>query len=399
MRSLTPKRQAVARLIDFILRPLFFFLPQHTTGQERSGEVVKKIIVFEFFFIGDLIMATPVLKALRKKYPDAEITLLAPPSASGMKPNFPWIDGIVTFHCPWSSHQYGYRSWIATLKLIRYLRSFQWDLAVELRGEILNLLLAFLINARMRIGFALTGGKYLLTDVVPYDDTFLKHQLEGNLEVVRHLGCDISENLPEVMTDQESERTAEDYLRFLKRPIIGIHPCASNSNKLWENQKWAQVIDMIVIDNHATAVLLYGANEKDKEIALEIYHQISSKDQCLLFSQSLSNLIALIASIDLLIAMDSAASHIAAAVKTPFITLFGPQLPELTRPYHFGGRIIVKEGFDCRPCGRQCINGADNRCMKAIEVEDVLKQVDDLVHIGEERKTMETEREAAYEAR
>lgn len=361
--------------------------------------MVKNIIVFEFFFIGDLIMATPVLKALRNKYPDAEITLLAPPSASGMKPNFPWIDRIVTFHCPWSSHQYDCRSWIETFRLIRYLRSFRWDLAIELRGDILNLLLAFLIKARRRIGFALAGGEYLLTEVVPYDDTFLKHQLEGNLEVVRYIGCDVSENLPELVVDIDSSRTVQSYLKHLKRPIIGVHPCTSNPNKLWENKKWAQVIDMIIIDNLATVVLLYGPSEKDKEIASEIYSQISSKGQCLLFSQSLSSLIALIAQIDLLIAMDSAASHIATAVRTPFITLFGPQDPELTRPYHFIGRIIIKEGFDCRPCGRQCINGRDNRCMKAIEVQDVLKQVNDLLRGGEERTTVETARETAYEPR
>jgi ADP-heptose:LPS heptosyltransferase len=149
------------------------------------------------------------------------------------------------------------------------------------------------------------------------------------------------------------------------------------------------LIDRLNKEYQATLILLYASDQTDEEIAMGIYHRVQSRASCFLFSQSISRFIALIARLDLLIALDSAASHIAAAVRTPFLTLFGPQNPELTRPYHFKGRVVIKAGFSCRPCGVKCIYGDDNWCMKTIEVEDVLKSVDNLIRY---RKEMETRR-------
>jgi len=393
MRRFNPKHLTLARLIDPLLGILALGWRRFGASPPGADAEVWRIIVFEFFFLGDLIMATPALRALRRRFSRAEIVLLAPTAAVGLKRNLPWIDRLVTFDCPWSAHRYDPRTLWQAVRVVRRLRRERWDLAIELRGDLRNICLAALIGARRRAGFATTGGSRLLTDIVPYDDSLLKHQLEGNLEVVRHLGCDVSENLPELAQQENDDLAAEREFRVLSMPVIGVHPSAGRDNRLWESAKWAQLVDRLVAEFEASIVILHGPSQRDRELAREIYDRTGRKERCRLLSPSLTNLVALVRRLDLLIALDSAPSHIAAATATPFVSLFGPQTPDLTRPYHFSGRVVVKDGFPCRPCGIRCAYGIDNRCMKAITVEDVLGAARDLLARPETCSTQEERHE------
>ncbi len=370
MRRFNSSKLAFARTLDPVLAALFSCMGRRRRHGPIDDREIRRILVFEFQFLGDVVMATPALRALRKRFPEASITLAGPAAAAGIERHLPWVDEVVTFDCPWASHRYDWAALVRTCRFVKRLRSAPWDLAVEIRGDLRHIVLAFLSGARRRVGFAITGGGYLLTDVVPYDDTFLRHQLEGNLEVFRHLGCDVSENFPELALDPASERRAWEFLQNMKRPVVGIHPCASKANKLWEVEKWIELIERVAREEQASVVLLHGPAPLDRELAERVYNGLRSREKCHRFSRSLSDLISVIHGMDLLIALDSAASHIAAAVGTPFITLFGPQDPAFTRPYHYRGRVVSQAGFSC-PCRASCIYGTDNRCMKGIEVEDV----------------------------
>ena len=386
MRRFTAKKLALARALDPLLGALFFCLGLRRRPGPIDDREIRRILVFEFQFLGDVVMATPALRALRKRFPRASITLAAPASAAGIERHLPWVDRVVTFDCPWASHRYDWASLVRTCRFVKRLRSTPWDLTVEVRGDLRNILLAFFTGARRRVSFAVTGGDYLLTDVVPYQAGHLKHQLEGNLEVMKYLGCDIGENFPELAIDEEADRSVRDTLVGLGRPLIGLHPCASRANKWWEISKWVEVADRLVEEHGATLVLIHGPAATDREMISRIGESVRHKERCLSYSRSLSHLIAMIGRLDLLIALDSVASHIAAAVRTPFVTLFGPQDPDYIRPYHFLGRVVIGEGFPC-DCGGECRYGSDNRCMKAIETGDVLKAARDVL-----RDRLEAER-------
>jgi lipopolysaccharide heptosyltransferase II len=333
---------------------------------------MKKIVVFEYYYLGDLVMATPALRALRGRFPDAEIDLVAPSSAHGMNRHFPWIDKIIPFRSPWTSDRLPFASMVlSTFRLLNRLRGSRYDMAIELRGDLRNILLAYLSGAKRRVSFGITGGEYLLTDVVPYDDEFLKHQLEGNLEVVRFLGCDTSENFPELAVVPDAERSVAAFLEKHPKPVIGIHPGASKKNKLWEVGKWAQLVDRMIVDLDATVMILHDPSNEESELAGTIRHLVASDNRCVPYCGTISHLISMIHHLDLLVALDSFSSHIAASVGTPFVTLFGPQNPQLTRPYHYNGRIAFIEDVACRPCGTRCIHGDDNRCMKEISLDKV----------------------------
>jgi heptosyltransferase II len=244
-------------------------------------------------------------------------------------------------------------------------------MAIEMRGDLRNILLAYPSGAKRRVGFGITGGEYLLTDVVPYDDEFLKHQLEGNLEVVRFLGCDISENFPELALDPEAERSVAAFLEKHPKPVIGIHPGASRKNRLWDVGNWARLVDRIIENLHATVIVLHGPSDEECALAGKIRGLVSSNHRCVPYCETISHLISMIHHLDLLVALDSFSSHIAPSVGTPFVTLFGPQNPQLTRPYHFNGSIAVVEEMPCRPCGARCIYGDNNRCMKELSLDKV----------------------------
>lgn len=376
MRWFNQDKLARGQVVDKILRTAFRLFSPRITRSSANCCKTGKIVVFEPYNLGDLVMATPALRALRKKFPDADIDLVAPLSAKGLENHFPWINRIIPYRCPWKSDRVPIPSMVLdTCRLVKHLRGTGYDMAIELRGDLRNIALARLSGAKRRVSFAITGGEYLLTDVVPYDDEFLKHQLEGNLEVVRFLGCDTSENLPKLAVDPEAEISVAALLKEYPKPIIGIHPGASRKNRQWEVEKWARLIDRMVGSLSATVIILHGPSSEEAALARNIRDHVVSTDRCVPFGGNISELVSMVKQVDLVVALDSFASHVAAAIGTPFVALFGPQNQYLTRPYHYNGSLVLIEDMACRPCGAECLFGDDNRCMKGISVESVWHHV------------------------
>lgn len=376
MRWFNQEKLANGRHLDRMLRAGFRLSSLFSSKSLPEPRPVRSIVVFEPYYLGDLIMATPALRALRKRFPGAVIDLVAPRPAKDLEGHFPWIDRIVPFRCPWTSERVSLPSMIGdTLRLLRDLRGKRYDMAIDLRGDMRNIMLAYLSGAKRRVAFDITGGEYLLTDPVPYDDRFLKHQLEGNLEVARFLGCDTSENLPELALDPRAEASVAAVLEGRPGPTIGIHPAASKRNKSWETGKWGRLACLMIERLSATVIVFHGPSREEADLAADIRALSRSGDRCVLYGGTVSQLISMIGRLDVLVALDSFASHVAAAVGTRFVTIFGPGQPSLTRPYRFGGDIVLVEDVPCRPCGATCRFGEDNRCMKEISVEDVWSRV------------------------
>jgi ADP-heptose:LPS heptosyltransferase len=246
------------------------------------------------------------------------------------------------------------------LRLLRSLRREGFDLAVELRGDLRNILFTYLTGAQRRVGFAITGGAYLLTDVVPHEGMIGDHQLEGNLDVVRHIGCDVTDNLPELATRRPrvSPSLAVDGKRR-----IAIHPCASKNEKLWPASHWARLIGQLARDPSLEIVLLRGPSQRDRDILDSIARQLHGCDLYVPATGSIEDFCEVLAAQHVLIGVDSFACHAAAALGTPFVALFGPSDPRFTRPYHYRGRVL------CPPSGS----------MTDIEADRVLECVQDVI--------------------
>ena len=338
-----------------------------------SVSEINKLLIIEIWSIGDLIMITPLLIALRNKLPTVEITLLSKSYASELLKYSP-VNKYVFFDFPWTRFAGKYKvwkwNWLGLLKLIKRLREEKYDLSLDARGDFRNNLLSFLIGAKRRIGYDWTGGGYFLTDVAQFDYNN-GHRVDAWLNLLNYLGIKVESPKPYLSVAKDEEEWAESFLREKGIGegdlVIGIHPGARIKTRCWPLDRFAEVADYIK-DNYKSKIIVF--------IEPDDYGQdIPIKKEHLKVKVSLRQLIALIKQLNLLICNDGGAMHIATAVDTPVVAIFGPTNPVWFGPYGNNHSIIIKEDIKCRPCFDYC-KYKEPFCITKISVEEVLKEVD-----------------------
>jgi len=336
----------------------------------------KRILVVQSHLIGDLVMATPMLRALRKAYPDSQIFLLANDFAADLLDGLTFIDKIITMKFPWSMYDHSLRNLINVLSVIRKLRKEKFDLAIDARIDMRNALLMFLIGAKRRLGYDITGGRAFLTDTptFPQDKYNL---LDTRLSVVECLGIDCSDKSTELQITQEAKEWVESYLErnsLNKDKTVGIHPGASVKEKLWQSEKFAKVVDYLA-NKGCEPVIIEGPNDSDTVNSIVSL----CKTYPPIFKSNLKNVVAFISRCRLIVCLDSAAIHLAGAVGVPVVAIYGPKWPELTKPFRDNIEVIWDENCDCRPCEYGHCANIGHSCMDSIGAESVIRKVDELL--------------------
>ena len=379
MRRYNKNKLLLAKIIDIPLRVLYKTLKKIGVITKNITSTTNnpppKILVMEYFLIGDFVMSTPAFKSIRKKYPDAYIALLCSPPCKELIVHSVIFDEIIEFKCPWATYDYSVNNIKNMICLITRLRKIEWDLCIALRGDFRNNIFMYLTGAKRRVGYGFTGGEYLLTDVVPYIKS-LKHQVDGNLAIVEYIGCDVSDRKLEIWVGDEarkwSDKIFNDYSVNDQKPKIAIHPGAGRKHKLWEADRFAQLADRLVEKYSANIFLL--SHPSIENIVSDITKYMKHKP--IVIDTSVSRLSALMQRCDIFIGLDSGATHMAAALGIPIVALYGPQSPDLAKPYTNSNlcSIIYKGEYSCRPCnyGRCRSNPG---CMDIITVNDVWKAV------------------------
>ena len=368
MRIFEKKKVAITRVLKWglwLLHPVLrLLLPLHPQRE------VRRILVFEPYMLGDFVMATPAFRFLRHHFPQARIDCVGPPAMAGLQPFFPWLDEIIPFRCPWSD---AYREWTLSnprqlWRLVFKLRRNRYDWAFGLHGDMRDIVFLFLTGASRRAAFALVGGEWLLTDVVPYEGQPYTHQLEGNVLVVAHpLGVQPSSEhfkcALEIPVAWRETATAWLRARSLQQ-FVAVHPAASVAHKRWPAASWIHLLNTELLPRWP--IVLFGAPE-DTPVLAEIIRGIELRDRVHCAQVPLELFFALTAMAQAMVALDSAAAHVAAATGIPVVALFGPQSASLTRPYAAQTRAVYLEDVPCRPCALRCTQ-ARNFCMQDLPV-------------------------------
>lgn len=321
---------------------------------------MKKILIFSFSFIGDAVLSTAVIQPLRSHFPNAHITFLVGPNASHLLANDPQLDAI---------HIYDNRSEHAGLKgrwkLINTLRREKYDLVVNLRDSFV----ARCIGAKH---WGLVRGDRE------------RHAVTRYLEVLSKQGIDTTDAHPYLQLTKEEQATATRFLTDAgvksERPLIGIHPGGNWIYKLWSAEKYAQLASTLSQEKNADILLFAGPNER------KLQAQVSGSmdtSPILVKTENLREVAALIAACDVYIGNDTGPMHIAAAVGTPVIALFGSTNHIRSGPY---GEMhtVVQSGMDlgCNPChpGRNPGGCGAGSCavIDGIAVEQLLKVVSNM---------------------
>jgi heptosyltransferase-2 len=335
-----------------------------------------KIVVRGTNWIGDSVMSVPALLALRELFPNDEITLHTRSWAEGIFRDADFIDRILTYDRPESNLA-------EVVGQARVLREERFDIAIIFPNSFASALTARLAGIPRRFGFSKEGRRVVLTDPLPippwkaqkheafYYATLIEAVEKALLGTNRTNEFEMSTNL-EVSEARKAD--ARDFLSRkgidFDRPTIGLGPGSTNSMaKRWPFERFAELADRLRRQTNANIVLLGGPD--DVGVAAEITAAMESVPLDLTAKTSLGDAAAILSVCDLMISNDMGLAHVAPAVGTETLVIFGPTNPVTTRPFSDLAEVM-RAGVECSPCMlREC--PIDHRCMEWISVEQVLE--------------------------
>ena len=330
-----------------------------------------KILIRGPNWVGDAVLAIPALKAVRRRYPEAEITLLVRPWVAGLFTSAPFIDKL------WSENKpTGLADWS---RILREIRDRDFDLALLLPNSFESALMMFLGRVPRRIGYATDGRRWMLTNSVTPDHGS-QHQMDYYLNLVKMLNANTDCPSLEIQASPEERADARKLLRAEgiaagARYLVLNPGAAYGSAKRWHEDRFAVVADTLAGELGLDVALI--GSEAERAIAEQIQDRMKTKAAVLSGKTSLETLIGVLAESSLLITNDSGPMHIAAALGVPTVAVFGSTDDTVTGPC--GPRTrVVKHAVECSPCLlREC--PIDHRCMNAINAEDVCRAAHELL--------------------
>jgi heptosyltransferase-2 len=353
-----------------------------TTSVDRPPQLPKKILVIQTAFLGDVILALPLIQALKESVPGSRISPVVLPATAEVLHNHPAVDHYLVFDK--RGQDKGFRR---LLGMARQLRRERFDLALIPHRSLRSALLAFLAGIPRRVGFDTSAGSFLLTETVHYDRKL--HEVQRNVSLLCALGFEAPAGSPRVYPGEEHRRTAQAFLAQHgisgRDDIIGLAPGSFWPTKRWLPQGYASVIRQWRQDGDRSVVLLGGA--QDRRLCLEIARLVGEDIPVAAGELSVLSATALMENCRLIVSNDSAAAHLAAAAGRPVVVLFGPTVPEFGFAPYGQGHIILQADVDCRPCG---IHGGKRcprktfACMRAITPEKVFGAVRSVLDRDEE---------------
>jgi heptosyltransferase II len=331
-----------------------------------------KIIIRGTNWIGDAVMQIPALREIRRIFPEAHITLYTRTWTKAIFQDVDFIDDLLTFETSDSLLSQA-KSW----------RKRQFDLAILFTNSFQSALLAKLGGAKKHFGYKNEGRSFLLTNSVPKPSwrderhevfyylnlvSEVEKKFFGSETVVKNI-----ENIEIPVSEtrrSEARQLLEKHGIDLSKRIIALGVGSTNSRaKRWKTESYAALNDSIQSELKANVILVGTKDEVD--ISKEVSNKSRIKPIILTGETSLSEAIAILAEVDLLIANDMGLAHIAPAVGTKTLAIFGPTRFLTTQP--IGSEIIRKE-VECSPCMlRDC--PIDHRCMTRILPNDVFEKV------------------------
>ena len=332
----------------------------------------RNILIRSTNWIGDAIMTTPAVRSIRRNFPEAKITLLALPWVADVFSACPHIDHIFIYDKQ-GRHQ-GLRG---KLRLAADLRQQNYDLTILLQNAFEAALITFLARIPVRGGYTTDGRGLLLTHGVrKHPEIGTKHQVHYYQEMVEGLGLQRSENSLELFLDPTAEQDADALIKEALQgekaddiPIIGLNPGAAyGPAKCWPVAKYAKLAGHL--SKKTGGLIVIFGTAADQEAAAEISATAGERVLDLTGKTTLAQALACIARCSVFVTNDSGLMHVAAALNTPLVAVFGSTDHIATGPYSEQA-TVVRRPVECSPCMKTHCPKGHFQCMEGITVEEV----------------------------
>jgi len=364
-------------IADVALAPLRWF------QRPRRRPPVRRILLMRLERIGDLLMVIDAIRDARTAWPAAEIDLAVGSWNAPVASLVPGISRVVTADAPWLARDTPGDSWRTLIAKARAWRSQRYDLVVNFEPDIRSNLLAWLSAAPARFGYSSGGGGSLLTDATVYDQRSHVSMNAQRLIARAAQGHDLPGGTSSRLAlPREASSRARNMLRALPRPMVGIHASGGRESKQWHLDRFAAAARAIVDARGGTIVLTGSAGDRPliDRVAADLagVRVIDAGG-----TVDLVTLAALLAELDVLVTGDTGPMHLAAAVGTPVVALFGPSNPERYGPIGEAHRVL-RVDLPCSPCGQvrlppERCRGHVPECLDRINVERVVAAALDVI--------------------
>jgi predicted lipopolysaccharide heptosyltransferase III len=341
--------------------------------KEKTPSMFRKILLSRLRFIGDVVLTTPIIRAMRAAYPEAHIAYLAERKAVSLLQHNPYLNELIPYDIE--------KNIFSQILFYRRLHTSRYDLVIDFFGNPRTALLTYATGARVRLGLDERTRSRLYTLRVK-DDRRPKTAIQFYFQFLQALGVKPTSTRTEIFLTEDERREARTYLQWngidVDRPIVVIHSAASWPAKVWPSDRFAQLADHIIARLGAQVILHQGP--KDHQIVSEVSRRCTGTVK-VLDILPLRQLAAILSHASVCVANDSGPMHIAAAVGTKTIGIFGPGEENIWFPYDpSDGHVALRKDVWCHPCHLDfCDKRGDEymKCMSLLEVRDVFRAVEE----------------------
>jgi heptosyltransferase-1 len=344
------------------------------------------ILIVKTSAIGDVIHTLPSLWSLRAHFPEAHITWLVEESAADLVVGHPAVNRVlVARRKAWLKNLRSgrvFRAFSGFLRFVRELRDTRYDLVIDFQGLLKSAMWVVLARGVRKAGFGRgmehAEHSYLaLNERVPAVD-MNQHAIDRSLLLLKGIGVPAANIRYAVPISEQHESEVLTLLRgcgvHAEDRVVAMNPMARWPTKLWEAQSFATLADRL--EDEGIRVLFTGGQE-DRPALDEIGRLMTRRHRRLDGRTSLNQLAALYRRAQVVVTTDSGPMHLAAAVGTPVVALFGPTAPWRTGPYG-SNHVVLRAGLACSPCfKKECLTTLyeERACMKRLTVDQVAHAV------------------------
>jgi len=347
-----------------------------------------KILVIRLRSIGDVVLNTPVLENLKRNLPRCRLSVLVESPCDAVLKGNPFVDDRIVRERKGSFKKNTLKSIWEEISFFLELRRRRFDLVLDFHGGPRAANTAFLSGATWKMGHKNSprAWAYNLRVKTPYDGQRV-HTVKEQLSKLTALGMKIEETSPQIWIDKEERTEIRQWLAkegiTRDEPFAVVHPGIVKIHQRWRPEKMAKVADHIQ-ERLALRVVFASAGEQISQVE-EITALMKTKIISLAGKTDLRQLIALLGEARFLVCHNGGQMHLAAAVGTPVLALFGPSTPDLFAPVGENHRVFYKR-LPCSPCAprpkyESCFQGLPE-CTEKITAEEVMEAVEELLKGG-----------------
>ena len=347
----------------------------------------KNILCVRLDTIGDVIMTTPAMRALKSASPDRRLTLMTSSAGAVVAPQIPELDDLIVYDSPWLKATAPRVDSRPEYEMIEFLRDRHFDAAVIFtvysQNPLPSAFVLYMAGIPLRLAHCHENPYQLLTNWIkdPEPEQFTRHEVQRQLDLVGSVGCSLEDKRMKLHIPSEALQSVGRLLIELgidqSAPWVVIHPGATALSRRYPPESFAVVARQLV--QHQVQIIFTGT-EPERELVQSIRSSMQAVSHSLVGCLNLGELTALLSKAPLLISNNTGPVHVAAAVGTPVVDLYALTNPQHT-PWGVPNRVLFHD-VPCRICYKSICPEGHYHCLRLVEPETVVSAALELLQDG-----------------